>query len=293
MFYITHFKMYQASQDQLQLFNDAALYQQKGDVYHAVKLYKLLVRKAPGWLKPYQALAEIFKARQEWKAVAHYNKKAVALDPSLQQAWWDLGIATFAIGKKRQARRIWNKFGWTPRQLPKAVSVQLQHSGLLEMVWVQPINPVSGLIKSIPHPKSDRSFRDLILFDKAILGYHIADQKRIPIYQELDLLKRSFFHTCSGIINAPSEADLTLFTRLAHDQGMGFEVWSNAARSRSLQQPNEQTEYYSGKSIFPTDQESTGVLFALSGKSKKGIKQLINSWKVITLQEVHDLELHA
>ncbi|MEM6377411.1 MAG: hypothetical protein AAF705_04305 [Bacteroidota bacterium] len=285
--------MYQPSQDQLELLQDAETYQQMGDVYHAVKLYKLLVRKAPDWLVPYQALADIFKERREWKAVVHYNKKSVALDPSLQQAWWNLGIGTFAIGKKRQARRIWNKFGWTPRQLPGAISVQLQHSGMLEMVWVKPINPVSGIIKSIPHPKSDRAFHDLILFDKAILGYHIANQKRIPIYQELDLLKRSFFHTCSGLIEAPSEADLELFTRLAHDQGMGFEIWSNAAKSRSLHKPNEQTEYYSGKSIFPTENQPTGVLFALSGKHKSALNQVINSWKVITLHEVHDLEMHT
>ncbi|GAB5551932.1 MAG: hypothetical protein Sapg2KO_15230 [Saprospiraceae bacterium] len=285
--------MYQASQNQLQLLNNAEFYQQKGDVYHAVKLYKLLVRQAPDWLKPHLALAQIFKERQEWKAVVHYNKKSVALDPSLQQAWWDLGIGTYAIGKKRQARRIWNKFGWTPGQLPAAVSVQLQHSGMLEMVWVQPINPVSGLIKSIPHPRSDRSFRDLILFDKTVLGYHIANQKRIPIYQELDLLKRSYFHTCSGLIEAPSEADLELFTQLAHDQGMGFEVWSNAAKSRSLQKPNEAKEYYSGASIFSNEPQSTGVLFALSGKNKKHILQVINSWKVIALQEIHDLEMHS
>lgn len=285
--------MYQASQDQLQLLNDAEFYQQKGDVYHAVKLYKLLVRQAPDWLTPHQALAGIFKERKEWKAVVHYNKKSVALDPSLRQAWWNLSIGAFAIGKKRQAKRIWNKFAWSPNQLPRAVSVQLQHSGMLEMVWVQPLNPVSGLIKSIPHPQSDRSFRDLVLFDKNILGYHIADQKRIPIYQELDLLKRSYYHTYSGIIEAPTEADLSLFTRLAYDQGMGFEIWSNAARSRSLQKPKDQTEYYSGATIFSNEQEGTGVLFALSGKTERAILQVIKSWKVITLQEVHDLEMHA
>jgi tetratricopeptide (TPR) repeat protein len=284
--------MYQASQDQLLLLADADNYRQQGDVYQAVKLYKLLVRKAPEWLLPHQALAKIFKERQEWKAVVHYNKKSVALDPSLQQSWWDLGIGTFAIGKKRQARRIWNKFGWTPAQLPSAVSVQLLHSGIIEMVWVQPLNPVSGIIKSIPHPQSDRSFLDLILFDREVLGYHVANQKRIPIYQELDLLKRSYYHTFSGIVEGATEADLDLFTQLAYDQGMGFEIWSNAARSRRLQKPNEQTEYYSSKAIFGNTSEANGVLFALSGKNKKAIHQLIKSWKIITLNEVHDLEEH-
>jgi tetratricopeptide (TPR) repeat protein len=284
--------MYQPSADQLHLFRTAEQYEQKADVYQAVKLFRLLVKQAPEWLLPHQRLAAIYKKRQEWKAVVHYNKKAAVLDPGAQQYWWDLGIGTYAIGKKRQARRIWNKFGWTPDQLPKALSVQIRHSGIYELVWVKPINPVAGIIISIPHPQADRAFKDKILFDRNILGYHVANNQRLPIFQELDLLKRSYYVTFSGIIYDCKDEDLNTFAKLAQEQGMGFEIWSNAAYGRQLSQIERPAEFYAGNTTFTSQASELGVLIALSGKRTQQVKSLIKSWEVITLNTLSDLEQH-
>jgi tetratricopeptide (TPR) repeat protein len=284
--------MYEPTVAQQSLYNQATQYQQLGDIYHAVKLFRLLIKQAPDWLLPYQDLAAIFKKRQEWKAVVHYNKKAVVLEPGARQQWWDLSIGTYAIGKRRQAQRIWNKFGWTPKQLPEVLSVQIQHSGIFELVWVKPINPVAGIIISVPHPQADRSFKDKILFDHQILGYHVADGQRRPIFQELDLLKRSHYLTFSGIIYDCKEEDLRIFAQLAAKQGMGFEVWSNAAYGRQLSQIERPAEFYAGNTNFTSQPSESGVLIALSGKRARLVKELIKSWEVITLKQVLDIERH-
>lgn len=284
--------MYEPTAIQLQLFKTAEQYEQAADVYQAIKLYRLLVKQAPEWLLPFQKLAVIYKKRQEWKAVVHYNKKAVVLDPGARQQWWDLGIGTYAIGKPRQAQRIWNKFGWTPQQLPQVLSVQIRHSGIFELVWVKPINPVAGIIISIPHPQADRSFKDKILFDRNILGYHVHNLHRLPIFQELGLLKRSHYLTYSGIIYDCQEEDLKLFAKLAQEQGMGFEVWSNAAYGRQLSQIERPTEFYSGNTTFTSALSDMGVLVALSGKKSNQIHSLIKSWEVISLKTMADLEQH-
>lgn len=284
--------MYEPTATQQNLYDQATQYQQLGDVYHAVKLYRLLVKQAPDWLSPHQQLAAIYKKRQEWKAVVHYNKKAVVLESGARQQWWDLGIGTYAIGKKRQAQRIWNKFGWNPGQLPRVLSVQIQHSGIFELVWVKPINPVAGIIISVPHPQADRSFKDKILFDHQILGYHVADGQRHPIFQELDLLKRSHYLTFSGIIYDCTEEDLQTFSQLATQAGMGFEVWSNAAYGRQLSQIERPAEFYAGNTTFTSQPSAAGVLIALSGKRALIVKELIKSWEVIRLKQVHDIERH-
>lgn len=284
--------MYQPTSEQRSLFLKAEQYELLLDVYQAVKLYRLLIKQAPEWLLPYQKLARIYKKRQEWKAVVHYNKKAVVLDPGARQQWWDLGIGTYAIGKRRQAQRIWHKFGWTPEQLPKVISVQIQHSGIFELVWVKPINPVAGVIVSVPHPQADRAFKDKILIDRKILGYHVADQHRRPIFQELGLLKRSHYLTFSGIIYGCEEEDLNTFAHLAAEQGMGFEVWSNAAYGRQLSQIQRPAEFYAGNTTFTRHPSETGVLIALSGKRVGMVKDLVQSWEVISLKQLVDMERH-
>ncbi|MEO0340618.1 MAG: hypothetical protein AAF242_15590, partial [Bacteroidota bacterium] len=192
--------MFLPDQQHRDLLASAEEYHQLGDVYHTVKVLKLLIKQAPEWIKPHLFLAKVYKSRKEWKAVAHYNKKAVALDPSQQEAWWDLSIAAFANGKGRQAKRIWNKFGWNQKPLEAVVAVQILHNGIYEVIWVKPYNPVCGRIISIPHPESDRAFGDFLLFDRDSLGYAIFDNKKIPIYPELHLFKRAYYHTFSALI---------------------------------------------------------------------------------------------
>lgn len=284
-------KNYIPTPDQLTLLEQAAAYQKMGDIYHSVKLFRLLVKQAPLWIQPYLELAAIYKQRKEWKAVVHYNKKSVALDPSLQNNWWDFAIGAYAIGKKRQARRIWQKFGHQEADLRPLCSVQISHHGIFELVWVRPDSPLSGTIISIPHPQSDHRFKDTILFDRNLLGYNIYEQKKIPIFERLELLKRSHYNTFSGIVYEIEESEIKLFERLASAEGIGFEVWSNAARSFQLQRNTKSLEYYPGSTVFQ-NKNGLGAVIALSGRTVQKVKNLIQAWEVISLKTVEELEQH-
>ncbi|MEM6698647.1 MAG: hypothetical protein AAF599_09650, partial [Bacteroidota bacterium] len=50
-----------------QLLRAAHQYEQLGDVYHATKLYKAVIKIAPENGFPYQQLSKIYRQRREWK----------------------------------------------------------------------------------------------------------------------------------------------------------------------------------------------------------------------------------
>ena len=136
------------------------------------------------------------------------------------------------------------------------------------------------------------SFWDVIIYDRQICGYNIINQEKVPVYQELDIHKRSYFNTFSGIIYGASEQDIELFNRLALDQGIGFEVWSNAIRGLQMTPKEKKPEYYQKQQLFSSEQSDEATLVALSGRNKRVIHKLINAWQVISLKEVHELEQH-
>lgn len=267
----------------------AEAYEGQTDHYNAIKLYKRAIRLAPHWLPPYERLCQVYKNRREWKAVVHYNKKVVALDPTRAQHWWDLGIGAAATGRRRLARRIWHKFGHNtgPNFGRKPLTVQLRHSGMYELVWARPLDPARVVLESIPHPDSDRSFQDILLMDKEQVGTTIVGNRRLPIYPELDLLKRSHYHTWSCQLTGAGTEDVQLLENLCREAALGFEVWSNAQRSLRL---SGQREYYAQHTHRPDYED--GVLVAIAGKREKNVVEVLRSWKVISLKEWHDLERH-
>lgn len=131
------------------LYEKALLYDEQGDVYNAVKLYKRIIRLDSHWSQPYYRLGVIYKKRQEWKACLHYHKKFLAQDPSDRQAWWNLGIAASALNKWRIARNVWNKFGLKPtNSTPQCI--QLKTRKQFELFWVDTLDPARGRIRNIP-----------------------------------------------------------------------------------------------------------------------------------------------
>ncbi len=272
-----------------ELFETATVYARAGDVYNAVKLFKRLVRLAPEWLPPYLQLARIYKDRKEWKAVHHYNKKAVALDPSLKDAWWDLGIAAIATNKLRLARTIWQKFGLESGQYPQLVSIRLRHSGLDEMVWAQQLDPARAIIGSIPHPGSGRNYQDIILISRELSGYNVAGERRYPVYDQLDLYKRSTFQTFSCFLYEANEQALEQLAQLCKKYKLGFEVWSNA--TRNMAGKKTLPEYY-GQKMLP-EPEDTGIQVALAARRQEQAEYILSAWCVISLASHSDLIAHT
>lgn len=272
------------------LIDQADQYTAAGDHYNAVKLYKRAIRLAPDWIPPYHALGKLYKSRKEWKAVVYYHKKVVAIDPARQDNWWDLGIGAAAIGRMRLAQTVWNKFGLSPFQEnhKRKVAVQLVHHGLYEVVGGLQLDPARVVLSSIPHPGSDRGYKDIILIDRDKVGTTVAGNKRWPIFRELDLLKRAHFQTWSCMLQDTAPHDIDLLEKLCTEANIGMEIWSNASRSMQVK---GQTEFhaYPWRSERVSDQK---MLVALAARRARPIREVLSNWKVISLKEWHSLERH-
>jgi tetratricopeptide (TPR) repeat protein len=264
-----------------QILRDARRYEGSGDLYNAVKLYKLLVREAPEWVEPFRQLGKFYKNRGEWKPAFHYTKKALAMDPSLQTAWWDLSIAATALDKPGLARGIWSKFGH-PVEKPwphRPVSIRMQYDRHYEIVWAKSLDPVRASIQNIPAPNSDRRFGDIVLFDREVAGHHIVQRKRYPVFDELGLYKRSLYQTYSCQVWPREKTDVDLLDKLAVQAGLGFEVWSNAERAWT--HPRRPEYYDPGQRA---QEEGLAVVeVALAALSDREVLRVLRNWEIICL----------
>ncbi len=271
------------------LFQDAKRYEQAQDHYNAVKLYKRVIKEAPHWAPPYLQLGNIYKYRQEWKPALHYNKKAIALEADNRQAWWNVGLAATALKKKKLARRIWSKFGYTQERKVKwqPASVQLRYQDQMELMWVQRESPCLGHIRSIPHPSSGRRYGDLVLIDNVPRGYHAANGHRLPIFEELGVQKCSSFRAFSCLLLEPSADDIELLQGLCWDRSLGFEVWGNAAEALSFRPRGGQPEYYA----FNLKDERE-LLVSIAALHEEDALQALSDWEVISLKGFAEFRAH-
>lgn len=270
------------------LYEEACQYEAARDHYNAVKLYKRIVKEARYWAEPVIRLGEIYKYRQEWKPALYYNKKAVSLDAGNQSAWWNLGIAATAMKKGRLARNVWAKFGMSADEPSLGpVSVRLHSQGQFEILWASSLGPARAVIRNIPHPNSGRRYGDIVLFDNAVRGHHTSDAYRLPVFDELGLLKRSHYKTFSCVLQSPDSRDVKTLQRLCREENLGFEVWANASRAFASQYFGDTPEYY-----FHNFEAQPELLVAVASPDKESALEVLDSWKVISLKEYTNFEAH-
>ena len=66
----------------------ACQYDQDEDIYHAVKLFRRIIKENPAWIPPYLRLINIYLRRSEWKQVYAFSKRVLSLDATLKDIWW-------------------------------------------------------------------------------------------------------------------------------------------------------------------------------------------------------------
>ncbi|HQU60625.1 MAG TPA: hypothetical protein PLU64_15575 [Saprospiraceae bacterium] len=269
------------------LFEEARLYEERQDHYNAVKLYKRILKEASDWAPPYACLGQIYKLRQEWKPALYYTKKAVSLDAADQASWWNVGIAATALKKNRLARTVWAKFGVEGKRQWPPISIQRAYEKQFEVMWVERSGPAQGIIRNIPHPRSGRRYGDTVLFDNTIRGYHTSEYYRLPIYEDLGILKHSIFRTFSCLLQSPDRKDIRALQQLCWEESLGFEVWANAVRAFSSPQLGPQPEYFSFK-MEPVQE----LLVAIAAPSESQALAVLESWKVISLKGYSDFQGH-
>jgi tetratricopeptide (TPR) repeat protein len=287
----------QENTDNIQLlFEEALAYDRAGDSYNAVKLYKKLVRLAPNWSLPYHFLSLFYRERNEWKPSFHYSQKAIETNPEDKTAWQILATSATALRRWQTARLAWNQLGFEFRKNDKILNLDL---GLIpicinpktkpEIVWARQIGPARAQIESIPQPSSERRYKELVLIDNQPIAHRNLGGKRVPVFEELEKIRLSAYDTYAVILETSEKNSVDILDKLCLDAGIGFDNWSKATRQFWFRNQELFPEFF-GAEIFHKEHENTNYqLIAFASKSFLDVKEVLHTWKIITLQSYRDL----
>jgi tetratricopeptide (TPR) repeat protein len=269
-----------------QLYRDGLKYEAAGDSYLAVKVYKKIIRLDKQWTQAYARLGLIYKKRAEWKPALYYCKKAVALDPAQAEIWWALGIAATALKKKGIAKSVWAKFG-LDQSPAKPICIRLRYNKRVEILWIRPLDPAKGEIINIPDPASDRRYRDIVLFDRDIIGHNVVGRRRVAIFDELSLFKRSGYHTFSCLLHTQDEKHIQALERLCLEHGLGFEIWSNSTRQIIPASQEASPEYFTRDFLPPAG--GSECIAAIAAYELTDVQTVLENWRVVSLMGYSEL----
>lgn len=272
------------------LFKKAVALDRQGDVYTAVKIYKKLIKIAPDWYPPYQYLSSIYKYHNDWKAAFHYGQRAIENGADKADMWRNYAIAATALKKWQVARNAWNKVGFELKEVTKApnfdmglIPVRLRYDNYHEIVWARQIDPARAIIESIPDPISDRNYGDLILIDFKVTGYRIVNKKKVPVYDELELIKRSYYNTFLVFLYGSEKNEVNLLDQLCFNESLGFDNWSHLNELQLNRNLASLPEYYNEDLAVDIAGEDRRI--AIAAESIESVEAVMKTWAAISLKE--------
>ena len=278
-----------------ELYRKAVAYGQRGDVYNAVKLCKLIVRKSPDWSAPYAYLSNIYKGRNEWKPTLHYSEKAIEYNPFNETTWENLALAATALESWKKARLAWNQLGFRFKDSNEElrldlgfIPVRLNPSTQPEIVEATRIDPARAIIESIPQPSSGRRFKDLMLLNSKPNKDFILHGKKLGVFDELQVLKSSLWRTYAVVLQTGSQEDVDIFANLCHEADLGFDNWSNAARFFQSNLHPKVMEYYDNAIFGKLKREA--FIVAIAARRDEDVEEVLKNWEIISLKKYGGLE---
>lgn len=263
----------------------ACQYDKKEDIYHAVKLFRRIIKENPLWIPPYLRIISIYTKRKEWKQVYAFSKRVLSLDASLKGIWWLLGVSSEKTGKLKVASRVWTKFGLESEIIKETpICLKISIGDQSELVWAYICGPACAKIINIPLPASKLGHKDIVFYDMDPIGYQIIKKKRHPIFQILAKHKTSFYNTYSCNLEETDENDLKKLEVLCHQSGLGFDVWSLSTRAMNDKFFGDKREYY-----FMDEQINEGTyLVGIAARKEEQAKEVLKAWEIITLKRYTD-----
>lgn len=278
------------------LFKKAVALDRKGDVYTAVKIYKKLIKLAPNWHPPYQYLSSIYKYHNDWKAAFHYGQRAIENGADKAEMWRNFAIAATALKKWQIARNAWNKVGFQLKEVKNApnfdmgiIPVRLRYDNFHEIVWAKQIDPARAIIESVPDPVSDRNYGDLILIDFKVTGYRIVRGKKMPVYDELELIKRSHYRNYLVFLHDSQKNEVDLLDKLCWNKDLGFDNWSHLTELQLNKNLAYLPEYYNEDLEF--DFTPSDMRIAVAAERFSDVEEVMQAWTAIALKEYEILQM--
>jgi hypothetical protein len=210
-----------------------------GRLDDALAAYSQAAQLAPDWSAPLYNLGLVCKLQKRWPESLDYNRRAAALDPRNEAAWWNMGVAATAAGRWDLARAAWRGFGIDgipngdgPIDFPCGVGpVRLNPGGDGEVVWARRLCPARMQILSIPLPESGHCWQDVVLNDGEPVGTRRYGGRELPVFNALALLERGPFNTYVARTAMPPDRELIArLSEMATERGGAAEDWSSSLR---------------------------------------------------------------
>lgn len=278
-----------------ELYRKAVEYGQWGDVYNAVKLCKLIIRKSPDWSAPYAYLSNVYKGRNEWKPALHYSKKAIEHNPFNETTWENLALSATALESWKTARHAWNQLGFRLKDSEEEIHldlglipVRLNPTTQPEIIEATRIDPARAIVESIPQPSSGRRYKDLLLLNSRPNKDFILHGKKLGVFDELEVLKPSLWRTYAVMLQTASINDVNTLVNLCKEADLGFDNWSNAARFFQSNLHPKVMEYYDQTVFGKLDREA--FIVAIASRRDEAVVEVLKNWEIITLQKFTGLE---
>lgn len=233
------------------------------------------------WSVPWYNRGLQSKYRGEWQDSLRCNQEAVRLDPTDQDAWWNLGIAATALRNWEEASRAWRVYGIELLQdssgevatPPVTACVRLDPGDAGEVVWGERIDPARLVILSIPLPESRHRFRDVVLNDGAQNGTREWNGHKFPVFDELEIWQKSQYSTFRVSLNVPSESAENQLIEICRDRNIGVEDWGTI-RSICAECSRGNPGPHDCKAANAAGQK----LFALAALSEDDIRSVLDMW---------------
>ena len=254
-----------------------------GRIADAEGANRAAAKAAPSWSVPWYNLGLLCKYQRRWQESFSHNQKAVELDPTDGDAWWNLGIAATAVADWTVARRAWFHCGIT---LPDGsgapdgdygpVPVRLDPDGRGEVVWATRIDPARARLENVPLPTSTFRWNDLVLHDGAVQGTRLFRGKELPVFNVLDIWQQSEYATWVVELGTSDPNVIKSLQRIADEAGAAAENWGSntrlLCRECSLGLPHEHRD--DGVSAHP----HCGV----AARNQAELQSILDSWLATT-----------
>ncbi len=206
-----------------------------GNYEAAERDFREAIRLDPEWSVSHYNLGLTFKFQRRWTESLLANWKAHQLNPEDEAAFWNLGIASVATGDWPKARVAFQAIGL---EVPEGKGPWDFHMGLIpirispeenpEIVWCHRLDPVRWRIANVPLPESGHRFGDVVLNDGEPRGYKQYRGQEVPIFNELELLECSDFHTFRLEIQMDSRETVEDLKAVLAEHELFAEDWSGS-----------------------------------------------------------------
>jgi hypothetical protein len=274
------------------LLDQALEVSESGDKDEAIKIYHKILSEREDWATIHYNLGLIYKYRNEWEKSYSYNKRAVELDPEMEAAQWNLGIAATMLKDWKLARQCWNRFGMKYEIIDQdtagnvgQATIRIDPNENAETVWATRICPARARITNIPLPESKHRFKDIVLNDGAPNGYRMSEGKEYPVFDEIQHLSKSEYLTYSIKCKVISKAHFEDLQQRCWNSDIAIENWTTGVQMLCKQCSEGKPHETHDHELKKPSEES---LIAFASTSQEKLEQILDDWCNKTGNDYYD-----